>query len=231
MFRQLCDRFARSSDLGDYASASLETVRLLARLATDTHADHGVRDLLLGQTPIGASVGERALAIKAAEARRTAFDRVLELQQVPSVASLLRLADAGKAIAAGQGLAAPQIQILENDGAKLQPVEVPKTLNIRGKAKESLQRARGDKVQQVIAHFRQKSTKGKVNVRDLEKLNRELLVELAPQVRLALCGMVYAYYLRPEDLLVSEDPLLLRKHQFATLDSTLAHDKHSLPRT
>jgi len=37
-------------------------------------------------------------------------------------------------------------------------------------------------------------------------------------VKLALSGAVYAYFLSPDDLLVSQDPLLLRKHQFLKLD-------------
>ena len=40
-------------------------------------------------------------------------------------------------------------------------------------------------------------------------------------MRWALAGIVYAYFLNPADLLVSEDPLLLRKHQFITLDQGL----------
>jgi hypothetical protein len=35
-----------------------------------------------------------------------------------------------------------------------------------------------------------------------------------PQVLLALAGRLYAYYLDSDDLLVAEDPLLLRKHRF-----------------
>ncbi len=41
---------------------------------------------------------------------------------------------------------------------------------------------------------------------------------LQPQVTLALAGQVYAYFLRPSDLVVSEDPLLLRKHHYFNFD-------------
>ena len=51
--------------------------------------------------------------------------------------------------------------------------------------------------------------------RDYRKLECDLLAALQPHVQLALTGLVYGYYLRPDDLLVSEDPRLLRRHRFA----------------
>ncbi len=44
------------------------------------------------------------------------------------------------------------------------------------------------------------------------------MAEINPQVRLALTGIVYSYYFRPDDLLISEDPLFLRKHEFVDLE-------------
>ena len=40
------------------------------------------------------------------------------------------------------------------------------------------------------------------------------LDEMDAPIRWALEGIIYAYFLHPDDILVSEDPLLLRKHQF-----------------
>lgn len=42
--------------------------------------------------------------------------------------------------------------------------------------------------------------------------------EMLPQVCLALSGIVYAYYLRPDDVPVSEDQLFPRKHEYYNAD-------------
>ncbi len=46
------------------------------------------------------------------------------------------------------------------------------------------------------------------------KLAGELLKAVEPQITLALAAPVYAYFFRSADLVIAEDPLLLRKHRF-----------------
>src|SRR6185312_11425228 len=70
------------------------------------------------------------------------------------------------------------------------------------------------RLQEIVKDLRDKVAKKKINPKDLEKLSQEYLDEMNAPVRWALEGIVYAYYLSPDDLVVSEDPLLLRKHQF-----------------
>ena len=61
---------------------------------------------------------------------------------------------------------------------------------------------------------------------DARKLTHQMLSEISPHVTLALAGIVYAYFLGPDDLLISEDALLLRKHQF--VDPAMAKSKEAL---
>jgi hypothetical protein len=65
--------------------------------------------------------------------------------------------------------------------------------------------------------MREKLGKRKPNLGDVNVLAGELMNELEPWTELALVGRIYARYLDPSDLLVSEDPLLLRKHEFINL--------------
>src|SRR6185312_1963773 len=76
------------------------------------------------------------------------------------------------------------------------------------------------RLQEIVKDLRDKVAKKKINPKDLEKLSQEYLEEMNAPARWALEGIVYAYYLSPDDLVVSEDPLLLRKHQFWILRSS-----------
>jgi hypothetical protein len=69
--------------------------------------------------------------------------------------------------------------------------------------------------------LRKAAAKEKPGALELAALSRRLLAAVNPQVRVALTGIVYACFLSPMDLLVSEDLLFLRKHQFITLDSPI----------
>jgi hypothetical protein len=71
---------------------------------------------------------------------------------------------------------------------------------------------------EIVKQFREKTARKNVKLPDLEKLSTEYLAAIDVPTRWALAGIVYAYFLRPDDLLVSEDPLLLRKHQFVSLN-------------
>jgi hypothetical protein len=44
-----------------------------------------------------------------------------------------------------------------------------------------------------------------------------MTADLEPWIALAMAGQIYAWYLDPTDLIVSEDPALLRKHRFVEL--------------
>ena len=109
---------------------------------------------------------------------------------------------------------APQLRILDEAGKELPKAEIPKAMQ-KGSAGNMLSMLQPDKVLEVIARIHRKAAQRKVNRSDLEKLELELLSELGPVVRLALSGLVYAYYFRPDDLLISDDPLFVRKHWFA----------------
>jgi hypothetical protein len=73
-------------------------------------------------------------------------------------------------------------------------------------------------LQEIVKQFHEKTAKKNVKLQDLEKLSKEYLDAIDAPTRWALAGIVYAYFLRPDDLLVSEDALLLRKHRFAALE-------------
>ena len=93
-------------------------------------------------------------------------------------------------------------------------MDVPKTKGVTDKQREFIAGFDPKRLQEIVKNLREKTAKKKVNPKDLEKLSQQYLEEMNAPVRWALEGIVYAYYLSPDDLVVSEDPLLLRKHEF-----------------
>jgi len=106
-------------------------------------------------------------------------------------------------------------------------VELPKGTKVESKEKENFLRYEPVLAQKTVAELAQKFSKKKPNTKDIEKISQELLGELQPQITLALAGQVYAYFLRSSDLVVSEDPLLLRKHHYFNFDSEIAESSCS----
>ena len=196
----------------DYTQAALTVAARLAgpRAAEATAA---VRDLLIpAQATITFEFGGPRSADPAG-VRRGAFDRVLQAQSVPPLQALFDLTAAAHAIAKGQASADAQLRALDAAAAKLPRVELTKAV-LGGTAGKQIAAQQPDKILVIAAQIRRKATERKVNPKDLEKLEQELLAELAPTARLALSGLVYAYYFRPDDLLIADDPLFVRKHRF-----------------
>ena len=201
-------------------ATSLDLVRMIlerAGKAAAADSDEAIRSVLLGShPPSGVAVDGVLVTVDPSMSRHRRYQRVLELQKVPSLATVLALSDAARNLGAGKGASAGQIQILESKAAGLIAGETPKELGLTGKQKEQVQGFQPRRLQEIVEQFRQKTAKKKINQKDLEKLSQDYLEEIDVPVRWALEGIVYAYFLSPDDLLVSEDPLLIRKHQFVT---------------
>ncbi len=132
---------------------------------------------------------------------------------MPSLTTLISLSEALRSLGEGKG-STVDIQVLESQVPHLMFMAPPKELKLNGKEREFIGGFDPRHLQQIANEFKQKTAQKKVNPKDLEKLAQDYWQELSAPVNWALSGLVYAYFLRPDDLLVSEDPLLLRKHRF-----------------
>jgi tetratricopeptide (TPR) repeat protein len=210
LFRFVSDHFAGADAAASYTAASFESARAILAFCKPADngltADEKMRACFLGSD---AQPGTK---------RNAEYLRVLELQRVPSLQSLFSIYDA----AAKHTLkSSNDVAAIEKIAQGLPSVELPKTTRISGKEKENIVRYEPAPVGKVISQLAQKIAKNKPNPKDIERLSGELLAELQPQVSLALSGQIYAYFLRPADLVISEDALLLRKHRFFNFDSEL----------
>jgi hypothetical protein len=152
--------------------------------------------------------------------RSVEYQRVLELQKIPSLDALLSIYERSRTLTRdGTG----SVTALQKAASTFQIIELPKNSKLAAREKEVITRYDPAPVLKIIGQLTAKTAKNKPNPRDVEKLSQELSTELQPQVTLALAGQIYAYFLRPADLLVSEDPLLIRKHHYFGFGSTVQY--------
>ncbi len=152
--------------------------------------------------------------------RRTAFMDVLKLQSVPGLAVLFQARDASMRVASGKGDLRAPLQSLGDAIRKLPAVEIPKDLKFEDEKKRLMASFGTARLLQAERRLQRAATRRKLRLPELERQSRNVRAELLPHVAAALAGVVYAYYLRPEDLPVAEDPLFLRKHAFFDLNKT-----------
>lgn len=217
LFGKIMEKFRNVSTPATRVAASVDILREMISLGGRNAADPdaAMEDLLLGTAGPSGSSGEGP---PQPQTRLGRYRQVLDLQKVPSLSTILALAGAAQNLATGKGTATAEVKVLESKSAGLFTVDLPKKLGLLGKDREWLEIYQPRRVADVVKQFQEKTAKKNVKLQDLEKLSRECLDDIDVPVRWALEGIVYAYYLRPEDLLVSEDPLLLRKHQVVKLD-------------
>jgi tetratricopeptide (TPR) repeat protein len=215
LFGKVVDRFLKVSTPGERTAASLDLVRdILSHARSAADPDAAMQNLLLGPAAPPNASGDAA---PSGQTRLGRFRQVLDLQKVPALATVLSLDEAVRNLAAGKGNAAAEIQVLEARAPGLFIVDVAKGLGLQGKEREQVEAFQPRRLPEIVKQFREKTAKKNVKLQDLDKLSREYLDAIDVPTRWALAGVVYAYFLSPDDLLVSEDPLLLRKHQFQTL--------------
>ena len=208
--RTLCSQYLSAADLAGYTVAALDAIRRVVK--NDPDAD--LEAMVLGRlTATDLDWNGFIISLDPAKERSLAFRRVLELQKAPSLTALIRMDQAIRDIDSGKTEFGPSLDALQKAFTSLPVVEIPKSLKFIGASHQSILRENPAKIGQAIAELRQKTTRKKVNQSDLQKQGREILELMAPQTRVALDAVIYGAYLRPEDILTANDPLLLRKHE------------------
>ena len=223
IFRSVCAAFGNAADLAGYTAATFDAVR---QLLGSGDPDRSAAMLTMGTVaPFETDPDGETAVWDPGHRRAVAYARVLNLQKIPEFAPLLRIDEAVRRIAGGKEPAGPLIAGLSKDAAALPSVDIPKGVKFQGIAKTIVERFNPAKTRQLIADLQQKSLKKKVNPKEIPAVCREILEELAPQIRLALTGAIYALHFSPDNILVGNDPLLVRKHR-AFLSAGTHHDTH-----
>ena len=222
--KKMADLFSRAGQdmqtairQGQTSAAALNVARSIVAAcgsSTDENLDQAVRECMLRGW--GQADGRRA----------EDYERVLELQKAPRLTDLDSIAGAAQSI-----LSTPEtLERSQSDSAKaalradaqrisaaashLPAVEIPHIRRIPPREREEIQSYHPGAIQNCAAQMKEIAAKPSPDFGAVRRLARELLNTIRPQVTAALAAPIYAYYLRSTDLVVSEDPLLLRKHRY-----------------
>ena len=200
LFRKALDRFMAAKDSAGFTNASLEFVSDLVPYAKQqSHsADSAIRQMLLGD---------------AAASREKAFDQVIALQKVPSLDGLLAIEHGLQHMDGPIGV----FDDMQRAVVGFTVLPLPKEWHLNSERKRSIDLYESAGALKTITKLRLSAAKHKRKEEELQKLAVELRGELEPWVELALVGRVYARYLDGSDLLVSDDAMLARKHEFVAL--------------
>ncbi len=206
LFRYVCERFTSANDSADYADASLNAARAILAACNPRKGlgspDDQIRTCLAG-----------ANATEPSSLRGREFQGVLDRQNVPRLAVLFTVFDALKKLSVSPSTLS-EISAVRTSVASLPRVELPRKMKISKKEKEALTSYGLARARKLVKELEEKASKRKANPKAVQKICQELLADLQPHITVALAGPVYAYFLRPTDLVVSEDSLLLRKHRY-----------------
>ena len=160
------------------------------------------------------------------DARRAEdFDRVLLLQKAPRLADLDSIAQAAQIIASSpetadrahheaiEALREHAKEIAEAE-ARLPKLDIPRYRKISTREREMLQLYSTDGVHEQAHALERIAASPDPDFKAARNAANAVLAAISPQLTAALAGPIYAYYLRSTDLIVSEDPFLLRKHRY-----------------
>jgi hypothetical protein len=211
LFSRISDLFGAAGDPGAFTTASLVGARaILSNCAPGAtgSADDSLRGCLLG------------IRVPESSQRAKDYGLVLDSQKAPSLDALFSMQEAAETILKGAtSPAAPDVAIAKA-AAALPSVPLPKLERLASREKEAILLYGLEEIQKVSVGIGQAASKQKQNPKAVKKLAADLLNAMEPQVTLALSAPLYAYFLRSNDLVIAEDPLLLRKHRYFDFVST-----------
>jgi hypothetical protein len=203
-FRLAALRLAAASGVEDRSLASVELARAIVAVcgrSLESSPDDKLRQCLLG------SAGPQ---------REASYRAILEQQKAPSLSTVFAVAAAAQSALAGS----PPKQILN-----------PAFPSLPLSGDSQPQRSQRDlflaydptALQHLLEVWNTNAAKPSPDPQETHRLAVEILRTVEPQVALALAAPVYAWSLRDSDRAVSDDPFLLRKHQFLGFTNFTEH--------
>ncbi len=210
LFSQIGEQMQAAAGRGSISPASLDLAKSIVTACapnSDGTLDTGIRQCMIGHSD---AVDER---------RAADFQRVLELQKAPSLEGLQSIAEAAQRILAGPDNAAADsfradAQRMADAASQLPAVGLPRNRRVSFRDREAIEIYDSGAIKKYAADLKEIAACPHPTVKAARKIARELLNAIRPQITAALAAPIYAYYLRSTDLIVSEDPLLLRKHRY-----------------
>ncbi|HXB75082.1 MAG TPA: hypothetical protein VNY05_43015 [Candidatus Acidoferrales bacterium] len=197
---------------GEWAKASLDALAAYMPAVGAAPGSTSLREILVTD-PDRAVPLPGGKTVNPGETARRSYDRILETQKVPRLDELLKLHTALGALASGKGDAHAVAAVIVEISKALQEVESPKASKETAEVREMLKIGDPARFAALNARLQKEAARKKLS-KDLPKFAAEYWDLLTFRTVEALAGQIYAAHFRADDLL-AQDPLFLRKHQFA----------------
>jgi hypothetical protein len=163
-------------------------------------------------------LGETGYPQSPGAARTRRFEQVLQLQRVTPIAVFIRLGDALRAVTDGKTDRQEAARALERLSAQILLPDFPAKLRAPGRRKDNLRAYDPRELQKLNLRLSRLLKKKKAKPKDFQEIAGEYWEHLANPLAMSLAGLIYARFLDPDDPLVRDDPLFLRKHEFVRLE-------------
>ncbi|MCW5966786.1 MAG: hypothetical protein KIT83_22290, partial [Bryobacterales bacterium] len=142
------------------------------------------------------------------------YTRLCEYQRIPDLGKLIAIDDALAGIVARPGDVTSAVKsvagLLEG-----WPVHEPPGKGMNPHRLRAIERYRLTPLRESFLKLQAEAQRGaKARPDRVQRLAAEMAEALSPQATLALGGVLYARFFHAEDLLIAEDPLFLRRHDF-----------------
>ena len=235
-FAATCERFAKAKEPYEFAQASLQSLRGLMDAVKPARQTPAASSSPKGIVPAGATVNEsdswddRLLAALTGPAKRVwfrlqekeyALDRatqqrekmreILQLQSATPLDTLRQIHDAVSSLILGDAEARRSIDEIEKAIPQLKEIDAQNQKGLSNNLREKIYFAKPEEIHERLAKVRKEAAKKKP--KDLPRLAAELLGELNPYLKSSLVGWIYSYYFSPQDLVMAQDPLFIRRHE------------------
>ena len=198
---------------GDWAKAALDALAAWLPAVGAAPGSPSLREILVSD-PDAAVALPGGKTVNPGAAARSSYDRILELQKVPRLDELLQLHAALGALAAGKGDPRSAAAAIISISGKFRELESPKASKETASVREMLKLGDAARFTAVNARLQKEAARQKLS-KDLPRFASEYWDALAFRTVTALAGQIYAANFHADDLVMAQDPLFLRKHEFA----------------
>jgi len=198
----------------------------MSRVPAPAQWSHASLDFLRSYVDaVGAGRNAKSLCnslVSGAATLRSGCNRVLELQNVPPLDDLMAAHASLLTLASMKGDPRAAVKSLVEISGRFKDVDVPQELKLPAPDRELLESSRAARFTALSAQMQKDLTGNAAEAKHLQRLAEDYWDALAFRTMIALSGQIYAVNFRPEDLLIADDPLFIRKHRFLPLELAIA---------
>ena len=162
-------------------------------------------------TQVKLDTGE--IEVDLARWKKGRMQEVMALQAIPLTDPLLKMFHCLDALSDNSQDPTTLLQSMDSLITNLRDVDETLWESVPKDLRPSMIQLHREKILRSLSALKTSIARG-VSPKERENLTGNLVQELLPTLHLSLLGWIYAYHFSPNDLLIKEDPLFIRRHRF-----------------